>query len=52
MKRSLIKRLETVERSLAGNAKIVIPANVELINVIGEMAGGILPIPKKGEVKE
>jgi regulator of protease activity HflC (stomatin/prohibitin superfamily) len=47
----LLKRLETVERSLANNAKIVIPADVELINVIGEMAGGVLPIPKKGEVK-
>jgi regulator of protease activity HflC (stomatin/prohibitin superfamily) len=47
----LLKRLETVERSLAHNAKIVIPANVELINVIGEMAGGILPIPRKEEVK-
>jgi regulator of protease activity HflC (stomatin/prohibitin superfamily) len=43
----LLKRLETVERALANNAKIVIPANVELINVIGELAGGILPIPRK-----
>jgi regulator of protease activity HflC (stomatin/prohibitin superfamily) len=42
----LLRRLETVEKSLAMNAKIVVPANVELINVIGEMAG-ILPIPKK-----
>ena len=42
----LLKRLETVEKSLATNAKIVVPANVELINVIGEMAG-VLPLPKK-----
>ena len=42
----LLRRLETVEKSLANNAKIVVPANTELINVIGEMAG-ILPIPKK-----
>ena len=42
----LLRRLETVEKSLATNAKIVVPANTELINVIGEMAG-ILPIPKK-----
>jgi len=42
----LLRRLETVERSLAQNAKIVIPANTELINVIGEMAG-VLPLPKK-----
>jgi regulator of protease activity HflC (stomatin/prohibitin superfamily) len=41
----LLRRLETVERTLANNAKIVIPANVELINVIGELAGGILPVP-------
>jgi regulator of protease activity HflC (stomatin/prohibitin superfamily) len=47
----LLKRLETVERSLANNAKIVIPSNVELINVIGELAGGILPIPRKEEVR-
>jgi regulator of protease activity HflC (stomatin/prohibitin superfamily) len=43
----LLKRLETVERALANNAKVVLPANVELINVIGELAGGILPVPKK-----
>jgi regulator of protease activity HflC (stomatin/prohibitin superfamily) len=42
----LLRRLETVEKSLAQNAKIVIPANTELINVIGEMAG-VLPLPKK-----
>lgn len=42
----LLRRLETVEKSLANNAKIVVPGNVELINVIGEMAG-VLPIPKK-----
>jgi len=47
----LLRRLETVERALANNAKIVIPANVELINVIGELAGGILPIPRKDEVR-
>ncbi|MCJ7565507.1 MAG: SPFH/Band 7/PHB domain protein [Candidatus Aminicenantes bacterium] len=42
----LLRRLETVEKSLATNAKIIVPANTELINVIGEMAG-VLPIPKK-----
>jgi regulator of protease activity HflC (stomatin/prohibitin superfamily) len=42
----LLRRLETVEKSFATNAKIVVPANTELINVIGEMAG-VLPIPKK-----
>jgi len=42
----LLKQLETVEASLANNAKIVIPQNTELVNVIGEMAG-ILPLKKK-----
>ncbi len=43
----LLKRLETVEKALASNTKVVLPANVELINVIGELAGGILPVQKK-----
>ncbi|MGH1366410.1 MAG: SPFH domain-containing protein [Calditrichia bacterium] len=42
----LLKQLETVQGSLENNAKIVVPANSELINVIGEMAG-ILPVKKK-----
>ena len=41
----LLKRLETVQASLAQNTKIVVPANQELVNVIGDMAG-ILPIKK------
>jgi regulator of protease activity HflC (stomatin/prohibitin superfamily) len=47
----LLRRLETVEKALANNAKIVVPSNTELINVIGELAGGILPLSKKGEMK-
>jgi regulator of protease activity HflC (stomatin/prohibitin superfamily) len=47
----LLRRLETVEKAMANNAKIVIPANTELINVVGELAGGILPIPRKEEMK-
>jgi regulator of protease activity HflC (stomatin/prohibitin superfamily) len=43
----LLRRLEMVEKALANNAKIVVPANTELINVIGEMAGGIIPLPRK-----
>jgi regulator of protease activity HflC (stomatin/prohibitin superfamily) len=39
----LLKKLETVESSLKSNAKIVIPAGTELVNVIGEMAG-VLPL--------
>jgi regulator of protease activity HflC (stomatin/prohibitin superfamily) len=44
----LLKRLQTVEESLKNNAKIVLPANGELVNVIGEMAG-ILPIRDRKE---
>ncbi len=42
----LLRRLEMVEKALATNAKIVVPANTELINVIGEMAG-VIPVPAK-----
>jgi len=42
----LLKKLQTVESALEDNAKIVIPANTELVNVIGEMAG-VLPLKKK-----
>jgi regulator of protease activity HflC (stomatin/prohibitin superfamily) len=40
----LLRKLEALEKSLQNNAKIVLPSNSELINVIGEMAG-VLPIP-------
>lgn len=39
----LLRKLQTVEESLRQNAKIVIPANAELVNVIGELAG-VLPL--------
>ena len=42
----LLRKLEAVEKSLQNNAKIVVPSNTELINVIGEMAG-ITPVPVK-----
>ncbi len=35
----VLRRLETVEKALAQNAKIVVPAGTELVNVIGELAG-------------
>ena len=41
----ILKRLETVQASLEQNTKIVVPANQELVNVIGDMAG-IIPIRK------
>lgn len=39
----LLRRLEALETSLVDNAKIVIPAGSELINVIGDLAG-MVPI--------
>jgi regulator of protease activity HflC (stomatin/prohibitin superfamily) len=42
----MLRRLETVEKSLQFNAKIVVPSNTELVNVIGEMAG-VLPLKKE-----
>ena len=42
----LLRQLETLEKALMNNAKIVVPSNTELINIIGDMAG-VLPIPKK-----
>ncbi len=41
----LLRKLEAVEKSLRQNAKIVIPAGSELINVIGDMAG-VAPLSK------
>lgn len=43
----LLRKLETVENSLQSNAKIVIPNNSELVNVIGDLSG-VLPL-KKGK---
>lgn len=42
----LLRKLEALERALKENAKIVIPSDTELINVIGEMAG-VLPMKKE-----
>jgi regulator of protease activity HflC (stomatin/prohibitin superfamily) len=42
----LLRRLETVEKAMANNAKIVVPADSQLVNVIGDLAG-VLPLPKK-----
>jgi len=48
----LLRKLEAVEVSLSKNAKIVIPTGSELINIIGDMAGGILPIDIKPKDKK
>ena len=42
----MLRKLEAVEESLKNNAKIVIPAGSELVNVVGEMAG-VLPLKGK-----
>jgi regulator of protease activity HflC (stomatin/prohibitin superfamily) len=39
----LLRRLETVEKALMGNAKIVVPSGTQLVNIIGDMAG-VLPL--------
>ncbi len=41
----LLRQLQATEIALKNNAKIVVPSNAELINVIGEMSG-IMPIKK------
>lgn len=41
----LLKQLETVQSSLEQNAKIIVPGNMELVNVIGDLAG-VVPIKK------
>jgi regulator of protease activity HflC (stomatin/prohibitin superfamily) len=47
----LLRKLQALESSLAHNAKIVLPAGSELVNVIGEMAG-VLPLNRKAKEKE
>ena len=39
----LLRKLEAMEKALENNAKIVVPAGVDLVAVIGEMAG-VVPI--------
>ncbi len=41
----LLRRLQMAERALESNAKIIVPANTELVNVIGDLAG-VVPIKK------
>jgi regulator of protease activity HflC (stomatin/prohibitin superfamily) len=41
----MLRRLEAVERALWQNAKVVLPSDGELVNVIGELAG-LTPLPR------
>jgi len=45
----LLRKLEALEKALRDNAKIVIPSDTELINVIGEMAG-VLPLERSEKI--
>jgi len=45
----LLKRLETVSESLKDNAKIIVPSNCDLVNVIGDLSGSSIPIIKKNK---
>ena len=42
----VLRKLETVEKAFWQNAKIVLPADGDLVNVIGDLAG-IAPLPQK-----
>jgi regulator of protease activity HflC (stomatin/prohibitin superfamily) len=42
----MLRKLEAVEKALSMNAKVVVPGNAELINVIGELAGVVPLAPK------
>jgi regulator of protease activity HflC (stomatin/prohibitin superfamily) len=42
----VLRKLQAVETALENNTKIIVPADAELVNVVGEMAG-IVPIKKK-----
>lgn len=41
----VLRKLEAVEHALKDNAKIVVPSNTELVNVIGELAG-VMPLKR------
>lgn len=47
----ILRKIEAVETSLKNNAKIVVPSDSDLVNVIGEMAG-VLPLEKKDKKTE
>ncbi len=42
----VLRKLEAVERALSQNAKVVVPGDTQLINVIGELAGVVPVAPK------
>ncbi len=42
----MLRKLEAVERALSQNAKVVVPGNAELVNVIGDLSG-VMPLPTR-----
>ena len=44
----LLRKLEAMEKALSSNAKIIVPSDKELINVIGDMAG-VIPLKRSSE---
>lgn len=42
----VLRRIQMVEGALGRNAKVVVPAGTDLVNVVGEMAG-IIPLKKE-----
>ena len=44
----MLRKLEAVERALYQNAKIVVPADTQLVNVIGDL-GGLVPLKSDGK---
>ena len=44
----LLKKLETVSEALKDNAKVVVPADSSLVNIIGDLAGTSIPLTMPG----
>lgn len=42
----MLRKLQALENALQNNAKVVIPGDTELINVIGDLSG-VLPMPRE-----
>jgi regulator of protease activity HflC (stomatin/prohibitin superfamily) len=42
----VLRKLEAVEKAFWQNAKIIVPADAQLVNVIGDMAG-VAPVPER-----
>lgn len=42
----VLRKLQALETALKDNAKIVVPAGSDLINMIGEMTGAVVPLHK------